>query len=630
MQEEKKGITWFVLLSLVFGVLILFCDWAYQMEIIPFTGSLSVVGGIIDTINVGNKIFFVRGSLIVLLGAIVFLSRRGKTKEKKPVILISAPLLSVLFILGYTDYYYYALYLYPVIFLGSIITIPIFLRYFIENGLSNEKPIGITTESIKDISVSIKTQDEGELVINDPRQGIFIEGAAKSGKSVLIIQLIQNFIKNGYAGVIYDYEGDLTEEEGGLLTKVAYHSILKHNTNVKFAFINFTDLRRTVRCNPVSKKYIRDYNDCQSLALTLMLNLNKDWTVKTDFWAQNAFSVVAATIYYFNRNLPEAMCTLPHMIDFLLNDFEIAIKILATDPEVAFYINPVLGPIKKGAGGQIAGVQSSVQLYLAKLRSPEIYYVLSPPEHEEFDLNITNKENPYIFCLGNAPKKPGVYDAALGVIVQILKGQMNQLGKNKSIWLFDELPTIFIDKLDKIPAEARKKGVCTILSVQTMKQLQDGYSKGKAGIIYDNCGSVFVGRTTTESADRMVKTFGEYKKEDKTDSFNEGSYSYSVKEHFDKVIRTSDITNQGPGHFTGMITGGKPPLFSTQLHFAPPKTAEIPNFNLALSGDDEEINTIVKARALDIANEVLEFIGTKVDEFDLYGKNVKVVKAAKT
>lgn len=89
----------------------------------------------------------------------------------------------------------------------------------------------------------------------------------------------------------------------------------------------------------------------------------------------------------------------------------------------------------RDALGQIAGAESSTQFPRAKRRSPEVYYVFNPESENEFDLDITNKESP--------------------VLLSICNEQMNKLGKNKSIFLFDEMLTVFIDKADKIPAEAR-------------------------------------------------------------------------------------------------------------------------------------------------------------------------------
>jgi type IV secretory pathway TraG/TraD family ATPase VirD4 len=622
MTQEKNNTVSLGWLMLGFGMLIFALDWMYTLEIVPFDGWLSAFVGMINKINVGNKIYIVRFFYVAALSSIIFISR-GTDKETKTATFFIAPFSSVLFVLGYFDMYYYALYIYPIVFMAMLFTVPAFVRHFIGNMFATAKPIGVTKKEDGNISIRLKTAKGDHLSIFNPRLGIFIEGGAGSGKTVLIIMMLIEFIKKGYAGMMYDYEGDLTEddESAGLLTRVAYDAIMTYDTPVKFAFLNFTALNKTVRCNPVSNKYIHDYNDCKSFAMTLMLNLNKEWCSKRDFWAENTISFVGAAIYYFNRNLPADMNTLPHIVDFLLRDFEMAALILSTDDEVAMYANNVIGPVKKKASGQVAGVQSSIQTYLSKLRSPEVYYVLSPPSNQEFDLDITNKENPYLLCLGNAPKKPGVYDAGIGAIIQVLKVKINQLDKyNKVIFMVDELPTQYIDKLDKVPAEMRKKGVATVLATQTKKQLDFAYGKDVSDIVYDNCGNVITGRTSVDTAKRMVETFGEYLKKDKTDSYSDHGTSYSVKDHYDKIIRTNDITNQAAGHFSGLIAGGEPPLFSTQFHYEKPPVRDIPNFNQDLKGkSQEEITVLIEKNKQDISHDIKCFMEAKNKEFDLDG-----------
>jgi hypothetical protein len=629
MTQEKNNTVSLGWLMLGFGMLIFALDWMYTLEIVPFDGWLSAFVGMINKINVGNKIYAVRLFYVAALSSIIFISR-GTDKKTKTATFFIAPFSSVLFILGYFDMYYYALYIYPIVFMAMLLTVPAFVRHFIGNMFATAKPIGVTQKDDGDISIRLKTESGNDLTILNPKLGIFLEGAAGSGKTVLIIQMLQQFIKKGYAGMMYDYEGDLTEddESAGLLTRVVYEAIMTNDTPVKFAFINFTDLRKTVRCNPISRRYIKDFNDCKSFAMNFMLNLNKEWCKNRDFWADNTIGYVAATIYYFHRNMPDHMITLPHVIDFLLRDFEMSALILGTDDEVSMYANQVIGPVKRGSGGQVSGVQGSLQMYLTLLRSPEAYYVLSPPSKQEFDLDISNKENPYVLCLGNAPRKDGVYDAGIGAIIQVIKSQVNQLGKWKKVFfMMDELPTQYVDKLDKLPAEARKKGVCTILAVQTMKQLNFAYGTEKAGIVYDNCGNAIIGRTSVESAERMVKTFGEYKKKDKTDNYNDNGNSYSVKDNYDKIIRTNDVTNQTAGHFTGLIPGGEPPLFSTQFYYEKPPVRDIPNFNKDLDNKtDEEIINVIEGNKAEITLEIKEFMEGKNQEHDLDGSQAYAAK----
>lgn len=633
MSQEKNNATsgLFTILAVISIVLVM--NWLYTLELVQFTGKIALFKKMaILQINGKDGGLPLRFIFVFVYTCLIFLSRLFKTFEKKKSDLVIAPIFAILFIIGYTDYYYYALFLFPLVTAGMLIYVPRFVKYFMGNKFETDKPIGVTETKKEDVSISLRTEEEGDMQIFNPALGIFLEGAAGSGKTVLILQMIEQFIKKLYCGVIYDYEGDLTEksDDAALLSRVAYHYILNTDTKVKFAFLNFTDFRKTVRCNPVSKKYIKNYQNCRSFSETLMLNLNKEWASKRDFWAENTINAVAATVYYFNRNMPDEMNTLPYIIDFLLMDFDMAMRILSTDDEVAMYSDAIVAAIKKRAEGQIAGVQSSLQNYISPLRSESVYYIFNPNEKEEFSLNISDPENPYVLCVGNAPKEDGVFDGAIGAIMQIVKKQVNQLGKHPLVfYMMDELPTQYVDKIDKLPAEARKKGVCTVLAVQTLNQLERIYGELAANIVLENCGNVLCGRTSVKSAKRMVDVFGEYKKVDKTDNFNESGGGYSVRENYDKIIRTNDVTRQSAGHFTGLITGGEPPLFSTQFYYEKAKTTEIPDFNPHLKDKtDEEIDDILFENKVRIRKEIRQYMDEMNDMYDLDGSQARAAKEA--
>ncbi len=137
---------------------------------------------------------------------------------------------------------------------------------------------------------------------------------------------------------------------------------------------------------------------------------------------------------------------LPHVTEFLLNDFETAMRILLQDKEVAPYIRPVISPFtKQGAGGQAAGAEGSTQFSVAKLRTKESYYVLAPKQGEEMGLDITHKDHPIMLCLGNSPGQRGVHTPIIGSIIQVCRMQMNQLEKtNPSLWPTSFPPSILI------------------------------------------------------------------------------------------------------------------------------------------------------------------------------------------
>ncbi len=538
-----------------------------------------------------TKIVILRGSLV--LGMIVLSSLQYPVINNPSIlkclwdIFLSVVCITV-FMAGYGSGQFYNIVLYPVIFAALFVMIPRGLRAINQILIIQNPVLKNVSRQNENFSFIYKT-DKGPLSIRDIRTATFIEGSAKAGKTAsIIIPTIVQAAQNQFAGLIYDYEGNLTEDGGGLLTHVAYTAIKNFPTPVKFGIINFTDLSRTMRCNPLSSQYIQSYNHALELATVIMYNINRSWSRHKDFWGENAIAAYAATIWFFQRNYP-SFSTIPHITEFLLNDFKDILRILNTDDDVAPYIRPILAALERDASGQIAGAESSTQFPLARMRSPEVYYVFNPDPGNELDLDITNTQHPVLLCVCNAPEIQNALAPSIGAIIQVCKVQMNKLGKHKSIFLFDEMPTIYIDNADKIPAEARKKSVCSFFSVQTYDQLVRDYGHENARVIRNSCGNLFIGITSVESAEMVSKMMGDYKRAEYSRTTGDSGHSVTQSLRNERVLMPSDIAAQQTGHFSGRILGGKPAYFSARLKYKHYPVEQIPHFNYPVELDDIEV-----------------------------------------
>lgn len=548
--------------------------------------------------------------MAALGGSVILKPYLGKNGFSLPA-LCAAPVCSALFYIGYTGFFWWDGFGYPLAGLSLFVLYPFAFSYFSRED-DDKKPLGINDEGDDVFSISLDTEDGAKLVIKNPRQGIGIEGGAGSGKSAsIIVPAIFQFVRKGYAGFVYDYEGDLTEG-GGLLTKAVFKAMGENKTPVSFAFINFSDLTRTVRCNPISPRYVKNQIQANEIAQSILFNLNREWATKRDFWASNAMVTFAYAIWYFAKHHPK-YCTIPHVVEFLCQDFENALGVMSKDRDISTSLSAVIEPFRKGATNQAAGVHSSLTIELAKLREKSIYYVLSPDMRSEFDLDITSPDNPVMLCVGNSPALSQSYAGALGCIAQVCRINMNRLGRwPKSVFMMDEFPTLYVHDVHKLPAEARKKGVCTVLAYQTVKQVQDGYGKDKGDITLDNLGNMFVGASSVDSAKRVSELFGEYQRTDLSFSYNEQNVSHSTRRQFDKVMRINEIAGQKTGHFVGKIMGADEPFFSVQLKYRDygADRMEIPPFNEDMTDDkgsilsSEQIDTKIEANMERIAAEV--------------------------
>lgn len=591
-KRENIGASLLFIVSLFFVFIV--CDWLWRAELFPadwknFYRPLFQIGK-------ENLVVFKTAYLVVIALMAYSNPRMTPNTEKKNVnkmaLVLTATISGFIFMLGYLKAMpYYNLIVYPLSFLV--------VSYALHEAVQAiEKPLTESSEVLKDVSTAngkdvpfVFETDKGSLAVPDPTLGFYFEGTAGSGKSVMIENLLYQAAQKGFAGVVYDYEGNPLEEDGAILTRLVYTALKKsHDVNTRFAFLNCSDLTKTVRCNPLSPKYLKSELDFISAGNTLMKNLEKEWVEKTDFWASNAINVVVGSALKMRKSNPQ-FCTIPHLVSFILSDFRAVLNYLATDKELEPWIMPVMSAYKQQANQQTAGVISSSQLPLTKLFTPEIFWVFAPPEAEEFSLDITNKKDPVFFCIGNNPKQKAALSPVIALVLSTCMEQMNQFDRVKSLFVVDELPTIYIPNLDTLPATARKKGVITTLTVQTFEQLVQANGKVNATIIRDNLSNQFVGKTNSyETADRIAKLFGEYKKTETSYTFSESGESQTQSSKNERFLQPKDVAQQRTGHWTGFVANGTPPFFHAQFDYFKVDKFAIPAFAKRVNSGDDQLD----------------------------------------
>lgn len=389
----------------------------------------------------------------------------------------------------------------------------------------------------------------GRVTIENPFAGIFICGGAGSGKSKSIIEpLIKESGNKGYSGVIYDFK----YPELGEYVATAYK-----NGNVKPYFIDFVDVSKSNRVNPIAPEFMTSMIKAQELAFAVMVNLDDSLKSKKgdSFFSQSAVALLTACMWYLRQKFPE-YCTLPHAVSMIISpDSKKLIETLASYSQTAEIISPILSAHTSGAEKQLAGQLSSAQLPLQKINTPEIFWVLSDAD---FNLDLNNKANPSILTIGN---NPSIQDSLSPVIALIMTATMkllNQPNKEKSVFMVDEFPTIYIPNVEQLPATARSNKVSTVLACQDISQVVDGYGKEKADTILSNLGNQFYGRTTNvQTAERVSKIFGKYDKKKvsksaKTFITNNRTTTYQEAD----LVKATDVFQAQTGSFYTLLSSG--------------------------------------------------------------------------
>ncbi len=390
---------------------------------------------------------------------------------------------------------------------------------------------------------------KGWINIINPFRGLLVTGSPGAGKSwFIILPLIRQQIEKGYAMFIYDFKYDD-------LSKVAYNCLLKNQKaythTPSFYTINFDNLSYSHRCNPLDPDSMNDITDASESARTILLGLNKDWIKKQgDFFVESPINFITAVIWFLRKYEDGAYCTLPHVIELIQAPYDELFPVLNTIPEIEVLINPFITAYQNDAMEQLEGQIASAKIGLARLASPQIYWVLSG---NDFTLDINDPYKPKIICMGNNPEKVNTYGAVISLYVSRLIKIVNKKGKQKCSLVFDEFPTIFFNNMDSLIATARSNKVATTLAMQDFSQLRKDYGKEQADVITNICGNIISGQVTGDTAKILSERFGKIIQQKESISMNRTGSSTSTSWQLEQAIPASKIAALSSGEFVGMV-----------------------------------------------------------------------------
>jgi len=385
--------------------------------------------------------------------------------------------------------------------------------------------------------------------IINPFRGLLICGSPGSGKSYFVIRhLISQHLEKGFSMFVYDFKFDD-------LSVIAYNHYLKNREKYKvppeFFVINFDDLTKSNRCNPLDKENMLDITDAAEAARTILMGLNREWVRKQgDFFVESPINFLTAIIWYLRQYQDGEYCSLPHVIELMQVEYDRLFSILRTEKEVEVLINPFISAYLNDVMEQLEGQIASGKVAMARLASPQLYYVLSG---SDFTLDINNKQAPRILCVGNNPQKMQIYGAVLALYVNRLVKLVNKKGKLRCSLVFDEFPTIYLNNIDSLIATGRSNLVATCLGVQDFSQLRKDYGKDQADVIVNIVGNIISGQVTGETAKQLSERFGKIMQDRTSFSINRQDTSISQSKQLDSAIPPSKIAHLSSGQFVGMV-----------------------------------------------------------------------------
>lgn len=437
-----------------------------------------------------------------------------------------------------------------------------FIGYQIYKRFRKPKPEPEPEQVIPDEAIRLDTTGK-PIVIGNPFRGIFVIGAAGSGKSESIaVPLLSEFIRNGFCGLVYDFKFPT-------LANNIQAFVEANRSGMRHFYIDLNNPLCSPRINPIQPGYLPNTSYAREFAQAVVANLIKESVRKPDFWNRSATDLLTACIWYLKEEHPE-LCDLPHVCALVSSRDEDLLRLLQGNPQTAQMTMSVYSAMERGADGQVSGVVGTLQSAIAQINTPELMYIFGG---DDFSLDLNNPAHPAIVTVGTYPTLAQTFAPLCSLIITVATKLMNQPGKVPSFVMLDEAPTVFVPGLDVLPNTGRSNRIATVLMCQDLAQLSDGYGKEKADVLFASCNTHFYGRVASSiTAERLSRQFGKEDKiyitesESRTGFTRTSGKSQTVQER--DAARPADFLSLRPGEFYGIAVESNVPFFRQQFRTA--------------------------------------------------------------
>jgi len=385
-------------------------------------------------------------------------------------------------------------------------------------------------------------------------RGTLLIGTPGSGKSFSIVMpVIRQLLEKDFCLALYDFKfPDLAQ--------IAYHHFLlgkkqgrmrKHNFHV----LNLNQLENSRRINVLRADYILTLADASETAEALVEALKKgDKSSGSDqFFTQSAVNFLSACIYFFSRYENGRYSTLPHILSFLNCSYDQIFAALVSNAELSSLLSPFMSAYRAKAFDQLEGQIGTLKIFISRLATKETFWVFSG---DDFCLKISDPSSPATLILANDPNTQNINSACYSVVLNRLIRLINAKGRLPSALLLDELPTIYVHRIENLIATARSNKVAVLMGLQELPQFQQQYGKEVASTICAVVGNVLSGSVRNkETLDWLEKLFGKVKQASESLSIDRNKTSVSLSEKLENLIPSGKIASLKAGELVGMLAG---------------------------------------------------------------------------
>lgn len=434
-----------------------------------------------------------------------------------------------------------------------------------ESFMQPRRPVvGKYTVSIPTLFYYRKKVHRGFINLENIFRGTMLIGTPGSGKSFgVVMPFIRQLIAKEFCICLYDFKNPD-------LAKVAYYHYLLAKQRGKcagygFHVINLTEVEKSRRINVLRSDYIRTLADASETAEGLVEALKKgDKSGGSDqFFTQSAVNFLASCIYFFACFEDGKYSTFPHVMSFLNCSYEEIFGTLTKNAELASLLSPFMTAYKAQAYNQLEGQIGTLKIFMSRLATKETYWVFSG---DDFNLKISSPLSPSILVLANDPNTQNINSACYSLVLNRLTRMLNAKGNLPSALIIDELPTLFVHRIENLIATARSNKVAVLMGLQELPQFQQQYGKDTATTITAVVGNVLSGSVRNkETLEWLERLFGKVKQESESLSIDRAKTSVSLSEKLEPLIPAGKIASLKAGEMVGMLASDATSEFSGEF-----------------------------------------------------------------
>lgn len=392
----------------------------------------------------------------------------------------------------------------------------------------------------------------GFINLTNLYRGTMVIGTPGSGKSFGVINpVIRQLLAKGFSMCLYDFKFPD-------LGRIAYYHYLLGRQAGRFEgfgfhVLNLNDVERSRRLNVFRPEYLTTLADVSETAEALVEALKKgDSSGGSDqFFTQSAVNFLTACIYAVSKFQGGRFSSFPHVLAFLNREYAEIFVVLFAYPELHSLLSPFKSAYDRKSFDQLEGQVGTLKIFISRLATKETFWVFSG---DDFNLKLSDPSCPGILVLASDPSTQNINSTCYAVVMNRLTRLINSKGNLPCAVVVDELPTLYLHKVENLIATARSNKVAVVMGLQELTQFRQQYGKDTSATIVSVVGNVLSGAVRDkETLDWLERLMGKSMQISENLSIDRNKTSTSLNEKLEVLVPAGKIAALNTGEMVGLL-----------------------------------------------------------------------------